>query len=81
MNQASQKNKNSNPLDVPKMPPKVNPLGGVSKSPLGGPLGGPLAANVQKSNGLLAPSIPPIPSIKPPTTQKNTGKKSLFDDD
>lgn len=63
------------------MPPKVNPLGGVSKSPLGGPLGGPLAANVQKSNGLLAPSIPPIPSIKPPTTQKNTGKKSLFDDD
>lgn len=62
------------------MPPKTNPLGGISKSPLGGPLGGPLAGNSQKSNGLLAPSIPPIPTIKQ-STQKSTSKKSLFDDD
>lgn len=66
---------------MPKMPPKANPLGGISKSSLGGPLGGPLGGNIQKSSGLLAPSIPPIPSIKPPNNQNNKAKKSLFDDD
>jgi len=64
------------------MPPKTNPLGGHGKSPLSGSLGNPLGGMSQKSTGLLAQSsLPSVPSIKPPVTQKNTGKKSLFDDD
>lgn len=67
------------------MPPKVNPLGGgLSKGPLGGSLGGPLGGNTQKSNNLGLNSlsnVPSISSVKPTTTQKNTGKKSLFDED
>lgn len=67
------------------MPPKGNPLGGLSKSPLGGSLGAPLGGNQQKTPGPLSSnsltSAPSIPSIKPPTQSKNPGKKSLFDED
>lgn len=70
-------------MDVPKLPPKTNPLGG-SKSPLGNSLGGPLGGNTQKSSGLLSSptlSVPTMPAINKVVTQKNAGKKSLFDED
>lgn len=55
------KSKNSGPLDVPKLPPKTNPLGGVSKAPLGGVL-----SNTPKPTGLqsnTSNTLPPMPII------------------
>ena len=65
------------------MPPKVNPLGGsTAKSPLGGlsgPLSGPLSGSqklglLSTGPALLMPAINKEPA-------KNTGKKSLLNDD
>jgi hypothetical protein len=47
-------------------------------------LGGPLGGNTQKSSGLLPSptlSVPTMPAINKAVTQKNAGKKSLFDED
>ena len=41
------------------MPPKINPLGGISTGNLGGPLGGA----IKKSNNDKG-IVPPIPVIK-----------------
>lgn len=80
-------------MDVPKLPPKGNPLGGstiksplggsTTRSPLGGPLGGSLGSS-QKSSGLLSNaslSVPQMPVINKEPSKATTGKKSLFDDD
>lgn len=71
------KKNNSGPLDVPKLPPKTNPLGGLSKSPLNTPLSGTLGGNTQKFNPLPVPSMPVVNK----EVSKNAGKRTLFDDD
>lgn len=68
------KTKASGPLDIPKLPPKVSPLGLPITGK--GPLAGSLTTNQKPSL-----NVPVMPQINNTKDSKKSGKKSLFDED